>query len=403
MISICPPERAVEVARRGRGSRLRRRLRRRQRDLARTTARRTDRADVVDGGVIGGPPPRRPGTTRLYLSGPGAADGRRAVRRSRARRAGRRRPDRLRVRAQDDVRRVHQGHGRAAARAARDRAGQRRGRRTLLDEWAISQPELAGAARARGRERRAQGVALDRRDGGDRGDVRRGRPARRVPPRRGRRLPVRWPTPDDDDRRRRARGRAGDEGIHARGRRTARCTTPGSTAAASVRCSRSAPTAASRRCTSGPRPREVGTVLFTIDHHHGSEENQAGWEHHDRDGRRPAHRPDGHAAVLPAHDRGRRARARGRRDRRRLADRRPVLADAASACSSSTAATPKTSRWPTTTAGPGSSRPGGVLAIHDVFEDPADGGQAPFRVWQRAVAEGFTPIATTGSLRTLRR
>ena len=24
-----------------------------------------------------------------------------------------------------------------------------------------------------------------------------------------------------------------------------------------------------------------GTVLFTIDHHHGSEENQAGWEHHD--------------------------------------------------------------------------------------------------------------------------
>ena len=31
----------------------------------------------------------------------------------------------------------------------------------------------------------------------------------------------------------------------------------------------------------GPRPHEVGTVLFTIDHHHGSEENQAGWDHHD--------------------------------------------------------------------------------------------------------------------------
>ena len=42
--------------------------------------------------------------------------------------------------------------------------------------------------------------------------------------------------------------------------------------------------------------------------------------------------------------------------------------------------------------------PGGVLAIHDVFEDPADGGQAPFHVWQRAVADGFTPLATTGSL-----
>ena len=33
--------------------------------------------------------------------------------------------------------------------------------------------------------------------------------------------------------------------------------------------------------------------------------------------------------------------------------------------------------------------PGGLLAIHDVFESPADGGQAPFVVWQRAVADGF--------------
>ncbi|HZJ25589.1 MAG TPA: class I SAM-dependent methyltransferase, partial [Acidimicrobiia bacterium] len=45
---------------------------------------------------------------------------------------------------------------------------------------------------------------------------------------------------------------------------------------------------------------------------------------------------------------------------------------------------------------------GGVLVMHDVFEDPADGGQAPFRVYQRAVADGFVPLATTGSLRTLR-
>src|SRR4029079_15681299 len=31
----------------------------------------------------------------------------------------------------------------------------------------------------------------------------------------------------------------------------------------------------------GTAARATGTVLFTIDHHHGSEENQAGWEHHD--------------------------------------------------------------------------------------------------------------------------
>ncbi|HWW45827.1 MAG TPA: class I SAM-dependent methyltransferase, partial [Acidimicrobiia bacterium] len=47
--------------------------------------------------------------------------------------------------------------------------------------------------------------------------------------------------------------------------------------------------------------------------------------------------------------------------------------------------------------------PGGLLAFHDVFEDPAAGGQAPFRVWQRAVEDGFVPVSTTGSLRVLRR
>ena len=46
--------------------------------------------------------------------------------------------------------------------------------------------------------------------------------------------------------------------------------------------------------------------------------------------------------------------------------------------------------------------PGGLLVFHDVFEDPADGGQAPYEVWRRAVAAGFTPVSTTGSLRVLR-
>src|SRR6476646_2393821 len=33
----------------------------------------------------------------------------------------------------------------------------------------------------------------------------------------------------------------------------------------------------------GAAARTAGTVLFTVDHHRGSEENQAGWEHHDRE------------------------------------------------------------------------------------------------------------------------
>ena len=49
----------------------------------------------------------------------------------------------------------------------------------------------------------------------------------------------------------------------------------------SGRCSRSARTAASPPSTSARRPAQGATVVFTVDHHRGSEENQAGWEHHD--------------------------------------------------------------------------------------------------------------------------
>ena len=144
------------------------------------------------------------------------------------------------------------------------------------------------------------------------------------------------------------------------------------------------------------------TVLFTIDHHHGSEENQAGWDHHD-------------TSVVDART--------GRMDtlpffRRTIEDaglERAVVGVIADA--------PTVGRHWATPVGllfidgghaddvamadyvtwAGFVVPGGMLAIHDVFEDPADGGQAPFRVWQRAVADGFVPVSTTGSLRTLRR
>src|SRR5271166_3746139 len=31
----------------------------------------------------------------------------------------------------------------------------------------------------------------------------------------------------------------------------------------------------------GAAAEETGSVVFSLDHHHGSEENQAGWDHHD--------------------------------------------------------------------------------------------------------------------------
>ena len=49
---------------------------------------------------------------------------------------------------------------------------------------------------------------------------------------------------------------------------------------------------------------------------------------------------------------------------------------------------------------------GGLLAIHDVFPEPADGGRPPYELYLRVLAGGaFTEEETLGkgSLRVLRR
>ena len=46
----------------------------------------------------------------------------------------------------------------------------------------------------------------------------------------------------------------------------------------------------------------------------------------------------------------------------------------------------------------------GILAIHDIFPDPAQGGQAPYTIWKLAQESGlFTEMARTKSLGLLRR
>lgn len=152
----------------------------------------------------------------------------------------------------------------------------------------------------------------------------------------------------------------------------------------------------------GAAARAAGTVLFTVDHHRGSEENQAGWEHHDTEVVDPR---TGRMDTLPFF-------------RRTIED--AGLDDAVVAVVGYSV--PVARAWATPVAflfiDGGHAldvamadytnwsvhvAPGGTLAIHDVFEDPSDGGQAPFQVWQRAVADGFTPVSATGSLRVLRR
>jgi len=48
--------------------------------------------------------------------------------------------------------------------------------------------------------------------------------------------------------------------------------------------------------------------------------------------------------------------------------------------------------------------PDGYLLIHDIFEDPAEGGQAPFMVYQKALASGlFKAMQNTKTLGVLQR
>ena len=116
--------------------------------------------------------------------------------------------------------------------------------------------------------------------------------------------------------------------------------------------SRSAPGAASRPSTSGAAAEATGAVLFSVDHHHGSEENQAGWEHHDADLVDPADGRHRHPPPLAARRSprpGSSASVVGRG--RRLADRRRRAGGRRSPSASSTAATARSRRGPTTGAG----------------------------------------------------
>jgi len=146
-----------------------------------------------------------------------------------------------------------------------------------------------------------------------------------------------------------------------------------------------------------------GRLLFAVDHHRGSEENQPGWEWHEPDLVDPA---SGLIDTLPEF-------RRTIRDSGLDGTVVAVVGDSPSVAAA----------WGTPLAlvfidGGHGAEPahadyqgwvphlaeGGTLLIHDVFPDPADGGRPPFEIYQRAVASGaFEELDAVGSLRALRR
>jgi hypothetical protein len=152
----------------------------------------------------------------------------------------------------------------------------------------------------------------------------------------------------------------------------------------------------------GAAARTAGTICFTVDHHRGSEENQAGWDHHDPDVVDPE---TGRMDTLPFFRRT--IQTAGLEDvvvavvghsvPVAHAWRTPLGLLFIDGGHAEEVAMADYTQWSPHLAS------GGLLAIHDVFEDPADGGQAPFHVWQQAVADGFAPRSRTGSLRIVRK
>jgi predicted O-methyltransferase YrrM len=149
--------------------------------------------------------------------------------------------------------------------------------------------------------------------------------------------------------------------------------------------------------------RAEGGVVITIDHHRGSEEHQPGWEYHDP----TLVDPDaGLIDTLPVLRRTlRRAGVEddvivmvGRSAQVAAVWQTPLGLVFIDGGHTEEAARIDYERWAPKVA------PGGLLVIHDVFPDPADGGQAPFHIYARALHSGeFVERSATGSLRVLAR
>jgi hypothetical protein len=140
----------------------------------------------------------------------------------------------------------------------------------------------------------------------------------------------------------------------------------------------------------GTAARSGGSVLFSVDHHRGSEENQAGWEHHEADLVDPA---TGRMDTLPW--------ARRTLAQAGLEDH-VVLVVGGSVTVAAGWATPlgllfidgghgHDVAWADYRAWAPKVAPGGRLAIHDVFPDPADGGGPPDKPSVEGTATGPPP------------
>lgn len=153
----------------------------------------------------------------------------------------------------------------------------------------------------------------------------------------------------------------------------------------------------------GAACKDSSNVVYAVDHHRGSEEHQLGEEYHD---------PDLYDNSVELMD-----SFKSFRSTMRAADLEntvvPIVASSAIASKgwntplgmvfidgghSEEAAQTDYRSWVS------HIKPGGILAIHDIFPNPAEGGQAPYNIWKLAKASGlFEELPMVNTLGLFRR
>lgn len=153
----------------------------------------------------------------------------------------------------------------------------------------------------------------------------------------------------------------------------------------------------------GQACREQGRALYAVDHHRGSEEHQPGEEYHDPELYDPA------GGVMDSFREFRYTVSRAGLEETVV----PIVAPSAVAARdwatplgmvfidgghSLAAAMADYRAWSSHVV------KGGILAIHDIFPDPEEGGQAPYTIWKLALASAlFEELPIIGTLGVLRR
>jgi predicted O-methyltransferase YrrM len=153
----------------------------------------------------------------------------------------------------------------------------------------------------------------------------------------------------------------------------------------------------------GAAARQAGSVVVTVDHHRGSEEIQPGWAHHDptlvdpRFGKMDS-LPTFRSTIAAAGLEEEVIAIVGRSERVAALWNTPLAMLFIDGGHSEEPVTHDYEGWAPHV------MPGGALVFHDIYPDPADGGQAPYRVYRRALESGaFTEVSQTGSVRVLER